>query len=42
MHHSIWGKIETGERQVGAIELVKYCEMLNADVNEIIENLKSS
>jgi len=29
----MWGKIETGERQVGAIELVKYCEILDADIN---------
>jgi len=42
IHHSIWGKIETGERQVGAIELVKFCEILNADINEVIDKLKLS
>jgi len=39
IHHSILGKIETGERQVGAIELIKFCEVLNADINEIIDKL---
>ena len=40
VHHSIVGKIETGERQIGAIELVQYCKVLKADILEIIELLK--
>jgi len=36
VHHSIVGKIETGERQIGAIELIQYCKVLKADPLEIV------
>ncbi len=40
IHHSIVGKIETGERQINVLELVQYCHVLKADPVEIIEQLK--
>ena len=41
IHHSIIGKIETGERQVNVVELIKYCKELGVDPLEIIKNLMS-
>ncbi|WP_223789938.1 helix-turn-helix domain-containing protein [Marinicella meishanensis] len=41
IHHSIIGKIETGERQVNVVELIIYCKELDADPIEIIKQLKS-
>lgn len=38
--YSIVAKIESGGRQIGAIELVQYCEALNVDPVEAIEELK--
>jgi transcriptional regulator with XRE-family HTH domain len=40
IHHSIIGKIETGERRLTVIEFVEYCVALNSDPNEIISRLK--
>jgi len=40
IHHSIVGKIETGERQVNVVELIYYCKILQANPMEIIEKLK--
>ncbi len=42
VHHSVVGKIETGERQINVIELIEYCEALNIDPHDIIEQLKLS
>lgn len=42
IHHSIVGKIETGERQINVIELIQYSAALNADPIEIINQLKLS
>ncbi|MCF6289010.1 MAG: helix-turn-helix domain-containing protein [Proteobacteria bacterium] len=39
VHHSIVGKIETGERQINVIELIEYCATLYANPIEIIEVL---
>lgn len=41
IHHSIIGKIETGERQINVVELIMYCRELEADPIEIIRKLKS-
>lgn len=41
IHHSIIGKIETGERQVNVVELIIFCKELEADPVEIIEDLMS-
>lgn len=41
-YQSVVGNIETGERQINVIELVEYCEALNVDPLEIIEELKLS
>ncbi len=41
VHHSILGKIETGERQINVVELIWYCKTLEVNPNEIITLLKS-
>jgi cytoskeletal protein RodZ len=40
IHHSIVGKIETGERQINVIEFMEYCQALEIDPIEIIDRLK--
>lgn len=40
IHHSIVGKIETGERQINVIEFIEYCQVLDTDPVEIISCLK--
>jgi len=42
IHHSIVGKIETGERQINVVELIKYCKELRVNPIEIIDELMSS
>lgn len=37
IHHSIVGKIETGERRLDVIEFVEYCSVLKLDPHTIIE-----
>ena len=39
-YQSVVGNIETGERQINVIELIEYCEALDVDPFEIIEQLK--
>ena len=39
IHHSIVGKIETGERQINVVELIWYCKILEVDPVEIINLL---
>ena len=41
IHHSIIGKIETGERQINVVELIKYCKKLGVNPTEIIHKLMS-
>lgn len=41
IHHSIIGKIETGERQINVVELIIYCKKLGVNPTEIIEELMS-
>ncbi len=41
IHHSIIGKIETGERQVNVVELIRLCKELDANPVKIIEELMS-
>lgn len=41
LHHSIIGKIETGERRLDVIELIAYCRILNLNPHEIIEKLNN-
>ncbi len=38
--HSLVGKIETGERRLDAVELIRYCLGLKADPVELIKILK--
>ena len=40
IHHSIVGKIETGERQINVIEFMEYCQALEIDPIEVIDRLK--
>jgi transcriptional regulator with XRE-family HTH domain len=40
IHHSIVGKVETGERRLNVVEFVEYCLKLNADPHEIIDEVK--
>lgn len=42
VHHSIIGKIETGERRLDVIEFIEYCRILGLEPNEIINKLKKS
>ncbi|PHS22366.1 MAG: transcriptional regulator [Methylophaga sp.] len=37
VHHSIVGKIETGERRLNVVEFVEYCLKLDADPHEVID-----
>lgn len=41
IHHSIIGKIESGERQVNVVELITICKELDISPIEIIEKLMS-
>lgn len=36
VHHSIIGKIETGERRLDVIEFVEYCKILGVNPQEVI------
>ncbi len=40
VHHSIIGKIETGQRRLDVVEFVKYCEILEADPHEGLAIIK--
>jgi len=41
IHHSIIGKIETGERQINVVEFIIYCKELEVNPIEIIKELIS-
>lgn len=40
VHHSIVGKIETGERRLDLIEFIAYCESLNSNPHPVIDLIK--
>ena len=40
IHHSIVGKIETGERRLDVVEFIEYCQQLNADLHSVIEMIR--
>jgi len=42
VHHSIIGKIETGERRLDVIEWLEYCDALDADPQECVSLLLRS
>ena len=37
LHHSIVGKIETGERRLNVVEFIEYCQKIDADPHAIID-----
>ena len=37
LHHSIIGKIETGDRRLDVVEFIQYCKALEVNPREIIE-----
>lgn len=39
LHHSIVGKIETGERRLDVVEFIYYCDILEIDPLPIIEKI---
>ncbi len=40
--HSIIGKIEIGERKIGVVEWLQYCEALNANPSDCLKRLEQS
>lgn len=42
VHHSIIGKIETGERRLDVIEWIEYCEAIGADPNECVDRIRGT
>lgn len=42
IHHSIVGKIETGERRLDVIELVTYCNTLGTDPHGALDSILNS
>lgn len=42
VHHSIIGKIETGERRLDVIEFIEYCNKLKLDPNIIINDINKT
>lgn len=42
VHHSIVGKVESGARKLDALELVVYCQVLNADPRQAVEVIEKS
>ena len=41
VHHSIVGKIETGERRLDVVEFVEYCLAIEADPNVAIDVIRA-
>ena len=41
IHHSIVGKIETGERRLDVVEFIDYCQQLNADPHTVIDMIRN-
>lgn len=39
VHHSIIGKIETGERRLDVVEWIEYCDVLGADPVECVHRI---
>jgi transcriptional regulator with XRE-family HTH domain len=39
IHHSIIGKIETGDRQLTVLEFIKYCQILKISPDKIIKEI---
>lgn len=39
VHHSMIGKIETGDRRLETLEFINYCQALNLDPCEVIKHI---
>jgi len=37
LHHSIIGKIETGDRRLDVVEFIQYCKALEVEPQKVIE-----
>ena len=42
LHHSIIGKIETGDRRLDVVEFIQYCKALKVDPAEVIQLVTDS
>ena len=42
IHHSIVGKIEKGNRRIDVVELIHYCNALDVDPRDVINEIVSA
>lgn len=42
VHHTLIGKVETGDRRLDVIEFIDYCKALDVDPCRIIDSLKNN
>ena len=42
VHHTLVGKVETGERRLDVVEFIDYCKALEIDPCEILKRLKET
>ena len=42
VHHTLIGKVETGDRRLDVVELLDYCKALEVDPHEVIDLMMKS